>query len=662
MASNQDFIFTLGADITPFTKSITQVEAELKSVRDSLKNKTGQAIVQTNQYIAQLESSLVNLRKAGLDKLPGAAGAGSAALFSLSQVARDAPFGFIAIQNNLPLVVDQFTQLSKTSGGLGNALKQVGASLIGPAGIAFAFGAVISVVTTLVQKYGSLGEAFNQILGITPKLTAAQKEYNQASIEAGKNTIEESAKIDILVKRLSDLKLPAQERIAAYYELKKVAPDVVAGIREENALTAASIELIKSNVLARKELIKFEIQEAGIKAALTKNEETLANKRLELINLENRKLHDALPIYDARRRKEQGKATAESVLAEALALKSLESSITGVNTEITDLTSEQEKFFTQLDPIVNGITNINEATRKRIEGLKQQIEEEKKAKQSAKELNDERLRGLKKELSNISGDFGELETLRKRAEEEINIKNIRANALKAYDKYVAKRKEDVALSNKLYTTITKTTGEPITWDKETRKLSGYTTQLIAAGDAIDNFKNFKPITVEDFIKPEILQKNKEYTEAIKKQYESVRSTIEQALSAPLDYIFNTLLEGGKLSWKEFGKVVLKVLANIVSAIIATTAAAAIANRIVPGAGTAAVNAYNAGSSIFGSGGRQISPSLGYTPRGLPGRTSAVNFGGLSGGLGMSGQVVFVQRGSDLVGVLNRSNATINRVG
>ena len=194
MASNQDFIFTLGADISQFTKSITEVERELKDVRNSLKNQTGQAIVETNKYIQQLEGSLTNLRKTGLDKLPQAAQGGSAALFSLSQVARDAPFGFIAIQNNLPLVVDQFTQLSKTSGGLGNALKQVGASLIGPAGIAFAFGAVISVATTLVQKYGSLGEAFNQILGITPKLTAAQKEYNQASIEAGKNTIEESMK------------------------------------------------------------------------------------------------------------------------------------------------------------------------------------------------------------------------------------------------------------------------------------------------------------------------------------------------------------------------------------------------------------------------------------------------------------------------------------
>jgi len=66
MASNQDFIFTLGADISQFTKSITEVERELKDVRNSLKNQTGQAIVETNKYIQQLEGSLTNLRKTGL--------------------------------------------------------------------------------------------------------------------------------------------------------------------------------------------------------------------------------------------------------------------------------------------------------------------------------------------------------------------------------------------------------------------------------------------------------------------------------------------------------------------------------------------------------------------------------------------------------------------
>ena len=40
-----------------------------------------------------------------------------------------------------------------------------------------------------------------------------------------------------------------------------------------------------------------------------------------------------------------------------------------------------------------------------------------------------------------------------------------------------------------------------------------------------------------------------------------------------------------------------------------------------------------------------------------------SFGGVqAGSLGMSGQVNVVLRGSDLVGSLNRTNATINRVG
>ena len=79
-----------------------------------------------------------------------------------------------------------------------------------------------------------------------------------------------------------------------------------------------------------------------------------------------------------------------------------------------------------------------------------------------------------------------------------------------------------------------------------------------------------------------------------------------------------------------------------------------ANLIVPGAGTLGVGVANAtlgaSGNVPGGGGVSV------------GRPSAVNFGGIQGGIGLSGQVVFVQRGTDLVGVLNRSNATINRVG
>lgn len=58
-----DFIFKLGMDISDFTKSISEVEAELKTLRESLKTATSQGIVDTNVKIKQLEQSLVDLKR-----------------------------------------------------------------------------------------------------------------------------------------------------------------------------------------------------------------------------------------------------------------------------------------------------------------------------------------------------------------------------------------------------------------------------------------------------------------------------------------------------------------------------------------------------------------------------------------------------------------------
>jgi hypothetical protein len=212
------FVYKIGADISEFTKSISEVEDELDRLKNSLKSATGQGIIETNLKIKELQQSLVNLKNVGLDKLPKSTADASFALNTLSGVTRDLPFGFIAIQNNLPLVVDSFGQLTKQAGGLGPALKSIGASLIGPTGLSFAFGAVVAGVTALIQKYGSLGEAFNAILGLAPKITETQKEYNKAVAETTGNVALEEAKIKILTTTLTDLTQPQQKRIDANNE------------------------------------------------------------------------------------------------------------------------------------------------------------------------------------------------------------------------------------------------------------------------------------------------------------------------------------------------------------------------------------------------------------------------------------------------------------
>ncbi len=90
------------------------------------------------------------------------------ALTNLSLVVQDLPYGFIGIQNNLPALTQSFAQLSSEAGGTQNALKQIAAGLVGPAGLFLAFSAVTTAITYAVQKYGSLQEAFNALIGIAP--------------------------------------------------------------------------------------------------------------------------------------------------------------------------------------------------------------------------------------------------------------------------------------------------------------------------------------------------------------------------------------------------------------------------------------------------------------------------------------------------------------
>jgi hypothetical protein len=144
------------------------------------------------------------------------------------------------------------------------------------------------------------------------------------------------------------------------------------------------------------------------------------------------------------------------------------------------------------------------------------------------------------------------------------------------------------------------------------------------------------------------QNTKNQTRALQQRFNFIKGLIEGSLVAPLDYLFNTIIEKGKFSWKEFGNIVVEQLKRIVIQIAATAAATAIADALTGGAYGATIRVADkltGGSTGIGSS-----------------ESSAVNFGGIQGVGGMTGEVVFVQRGADLVGVLNRTNSNINRIG
>ena len=369
---NEGLVFKIGADIGDLEKGISESQKQLQQFGQTIKASTSEPLKTATSNLNTFDKAVV---KTATDvssiKAPVANGAN--ALTSLSQVTRDLPFGFIAIQNNLPQVVDSFGALAKQAGGTGPALKSLAASLAGPAGVSFAFGAVIAGVTALIQKYGSLGEAFNVILGITKEATEGQKAFNKSLFEAAGNAAAEEAKINILTKTLTNNKKPQEDRIAAYGELKKIAPDVVSGIKDENALTAESNLLIQANAAARKESVRLKIQEAGISAALVTNETKLAELRQKLTKADQDYVKASAELSKANQ--QQVITGFASQNQQQRALTDFNNSVNAVKelrNQINIITKEQDNYLGQLDPIAVGIAKINEATRKRVDELKKQ--------------------------------------------------------------------------------------------------------------------------------------------------------------------------------------------------------------------------------------------------------------------------------------------------
>jgi hypothetical protein len=615
------FVYKIGADISEFTKSISEVEDELDRLKNSLKSATGQGIIETNLKIKELQQSLVNLKNVGLDKLPKSTADASFALNTLSGVTRDLPFGFIAIQNNLPLVVDSFGQLTKQAGGLGPALKSIGASLIGPAGLSFAFGAVVAGVTALIQKYGSLGEAFNAILGLAPKITETQKEYNKAVAETTGNVALEEAKIKILTTTLTDLTQPQEKRIDAYNELKKVSPDIVAGIKEENALTSSGIELIKKSTEARLQLLKLKIQEAGITAVLTKNAELLATKQQEL-NLASKEYVSASAELTKAQNQSNVTGLAQVQIQQAAFsnFKSAASDVSSLQKEIANLNAEQDSYLKQLQPIVTQTAAINSATKERTDNLKDQIKSEKELSKTLDQQRKEGWQGIIDALKEV--DVLAKETLQS---------NQRVAAVNA------KLLQDKAALNKA-----KALKEQAKATKEAENAA----LSLAIAEGEQQFQATAPNALAGFkdLVPKLIQE----TNAA-----AGLELFKNSFTNPLGELFSNFLDTGKLSFQEFGKTILQTINQIVGKIIATGIINLLGSILFPGAPGVTKGVGGAFKAAFGS-------ILGLN---LGGKVAAPSFAGVGGGqLGMSGQVNVVLRGQDLVGALNRTNSTINRVG
>lgn len=605
-------IFEFGADVTKFNSSIGEVTKEIKKLKEALKSATGAEIPKLNAEISQLQTSLSNLKNVGtpaaaaFSKVEDSAKGARIALTNVSQIAQDLPFGFIGIQNNIPGLVQSFGKLAGESGGAVAALKAMGSALIGPAGIFLAFSVATAAVTGLISKYGSLGAALEALIGKTNLLAKAQKDFNKELSQSVGSTATESLEIGILTKTLLDLDKPLKDRQAAYVELKKISPDVLAGISAESIATGKYTDLLLGNVTAIQSLIFLKAKEAALSALINKNvaEQTaLELERPALIA----KLTAAQNAYTIARQKGfDGTKTFGTIIdQEALALESAQQAYAANVKAFNNLIPAYKEFEKTLIPTVNGIAEIDLRTKQLTESLKEQEKVIKAPKaKAAKEK-----KGL---------DILDLE---RRA------------------RIAAQKLQEQADKNRL-----RFLAEQL---KAEQKL---TKEFFNQQDALMN-ADAKAFTKQNlgsfgFLDIELVLENLNNAKlAFQKAYDDLNLIFFE----PLQNLFNDLITKGVVNFKDFGDAVLKTLTDIATKIIASGILKLLASLVtggaagVAGAGLAAVGTQGLAAFLGGGG--------------------AANFGGVQGGgMGMSGSVNLTLRGTDLVGAINRTNSQISRVG
>lgn len=238
----------IDANTTQVARSMSELKADLAAFKTQLEKATDTATIsKLNKAIKETDAALKGIKGLSVDSLgklvPGANQAGSA-LTNLGRIASDAPFGFIAIQNNLDPLIQSFGYLTRETGSVRGAIKALGAQMLGAGGLALAFSVISSGVTFIIQKYGSLGDAIDILTSDSSALALAQKDLGEAFAQAQGKAAGEIAELKALLTVARDANLSREANREAINKLNSEYDKFLPKLTEENINTKATQEAV----------------------------------------------------------------------------------------------------------------------------------------------------------------------------------------------------------------------------------------------------------------------------------------------------------------------------------------------------------------------------------------------------------------------------------
>jgi len=198
------------------------------------------------------------------------------ALTNLGRVAQDAPFGFIGIQNNLNPLLESFQRLRTESGSNAAALRALGQSLIGPAGIGVALSLVTAAITFYTMWQQKANKATKETKESTDDYINSLEAVEGALLKGQQNAAKEISNLRVLYDLYQNANIPLSKRRDAYREIQKEYPAYFGNLKFEanaTAVTTQAYEKLTLSIIAtaKARALSDKIGENSIKEAELQN-------------------------------------------------------------------------------------------------------------------------------------------------------------------------------------------------------------------------------------------------------------------------------------------------------------------------------------------------------------------------------------------------------
>lgn len=319
--SDEGLKIILGADGSQVTKTLAELQRQLKAFYDGLKTSTNpESIARLNRALEATKTQINALKgfkgfASDIRSVAPASNTAGQALQNLGRIAQDAPFGFIGISNNINPLLESFQRLRATSGSTGGALKALAGSMMGAGGI----GLAVSVVTGLLVVFGDRLFRTNHL---SAEAAESAKKYAEAQKSSAENIQKQVLEVESLVRIAQSDVSTKKEQHLALQRLNEVIPDNIGKLNLLNIKTEEGITIIRKYTKALEdqavaELLRGRAAEIRVKLFDAEKKRTDENLRLGLKALQAQKKLDVTNV-PAQQRASEAFAASQARVAQSI--------------------------------------------------------------------------------------------------------------------------------------------------------------------------------------------------------------------------------------------------------------------------------------------------------------------------------------------------------